>query len=155
MNAEAATAAVESPEAERFSLKPEGSARGSVDGAWWPETHDLATELPAIARSVGRRLTRLERVGYHLVDWDAPAAGKTTCNGDTVRLEGFGAWTPGIVRFMGPGGTLSVTLIGADTDPETARAAMARAASPDNIESSETLAGSHADAGPTPAPTPR
>ncbi|ANY23177.1 DUF5994 family protein [Gordonia terrae] len=155
MNAEAATATVESPENQRFSLKPEGSARGSVDGAWWPETHDLATELPTIARSVGRRLTRLERVGYHLVDWDAPAAGKTTCNGDTVRLEGFGAWTPGIVRFMGPGGTLSVTLIGADTDPETARAVMARAASPDNIESSATLAGSHADAGPAPAPTPR
>ncbi|MFE0747555.1 DUF5994 family protein [Gordonia sp. NPDC058843] len=130
---------VDGSDEQRFSLKPEGSARGSVDGAWWPRTHDLASELSAITQVVGRRLTRLERVGYHLVDWDSAASGKFMFDGQTVRLEGFRTWTPGIVRFMGPGGALTVTVIGVDTDPEVARATMTRATGSTNTESAATL----------------
>ncbi|MEY1675942.1 DUF5994 family protein [Gordonia sp. ABKF26] len=130
---------VDGSDQQRFSLKPEGSARGAVDGAWWPRTHDLASELPAITQAVGRRLIRLERVGYGLVDWDAAASGKVTFDGQTVRLEGFRTWTPGVVRFMGPGGALTVTVIGSDTDPEVARATMTRATGSTNTQSAATL----------------
>ncbi|GAC54102.1 DUF5994 family protein [Gordonia amicalis] len=57
-------------------LKPADSVRGSVDGAWWPRTRDLVTELPDIAQAMDFRLPHLERVGYQIADWDVPAGRK-------------------------------------------------------------------------------
>lgn len=35
-----------SPDLQRLSLKADVPTTGVVDGAWWPESRDLAAELP-------------------------------------------------------------------------------------------------------------
>ena len=39
----------------RLAMKPSGSARGHVDGGWWPATDDLAAEIPVLASALGGR----------------------------------------------------------------------------------------------------
>jgi hypothetical protein len=42
----------------RLSLKPTGSVRGAVDGAWWPRSTDPAVELAALIEELGTQRTR-------------------------------------------------------------------------------------------------
>jgi hypothetical protein len=55
----------------RLKLKPKAPASGYVDGAWWPRSLDLPTELPALVEVLAIRLGHVERVSYHLGAWDA------------------------------------------------------------------------------------
>ncbi|MFD8308871.1 DUF5994 family protein, partial [Streptomyces sp. NPDC059690] len=34
--------------AARLALKRDGASRGILDGAWWPRSRDLLSELPAL-----------------------------------------------------------------------------------------------------------
>ena len=73
----------------RLKLKPKTAiAVGQVDGAWWPRSRDLALELRALLAVLAVRLGRIERVTYHLGDWD-PSARKIVVDGSGVRLGGF------------------------------------------------------------------
>jgi hypothetical protein len=69
-------------------LKPQGPATGHVDGAWWPGSRNLTTELPALAEALAARLGRVVRVAYALSAWD-PAPRRFEVDGYPVRLEGF------------------------------------------------------------------
>jgi Family of unknown function (DUF5994) len=70
----------------RLKLKPKTAiAVGQVDGAWWPRSRDLALELRALLAVLAVRLGRIERVTYHLGDWD-PSARKIV---STVRSSGW------------------------------------------------------------------
>jgi uncharacterized protein DUF5994 len=42
----------------RLSLKPSSSARGAVDGAWWPRSTDPTIELAALIEALGAREPR-------------------------------------------------------------------------------------------------
>jgi hypothetical protein len=77
-------------QALRLRMKPTGSTTGHVDGAWWPRSRDLAAELPALIEALAARLGRIERVSYHLDDWE-PAALRIRVAGHPVRLGGFRA----------------------------------------------------------------
>ena len=72
----------------RLSLKPAGSTSGYVDGAWWPRSTDLASEVPALLAVLTDRMGRLERVSYDLAAW-APAGRRVTTGGVRIRLDGF------------------------------------------------------------------
>ncbi|OLT51770.1 hypothetical protein BJF87_15160 [Gordonia sp. CNJ-863] len=132
------------PRQLRLRLKPADSVRGSVDGAWWPRSRDLATELPDIAQALDTRLPRLERVGYRIADWDAAPDRKIAVDGRSVHLEGFTTWPPGVVRFSCPSGTLTLAVLGPDTDSDAAHETMMRAAERTNTQSAETLIASAA-----------
>ena len=41
----------------RLSLKPDSSARGALDGAWWPQSTDPAVELAALIEEFGASRT--------------------------------------------------------------------------------------------------
>jgi uncharacterized protein DUF5994 len=45
----------------RLSLKPSSSARGAVDGAWWPRSTDPALELTALIEAVGAHRAPVRR----------------------------------------------------------------------------------------------
>ncbi|MGW7538275.1 DUF5994 family protein [Amycolatopsis sp. NPDC054798] len=124
----------------RLRSKPAGRATGHVDGAWWPYTRDLATELPALLGLLALRLDRIERVAYCLADWP-PARRGVTVDGAVVRLEGFRSQHPGTVTVIGAWGRLRVTLlvVPPDTEPADARHILTTAAHRDNRDSVETL----------------
>ena len=53
----------------RFRLKPTADSRGYVDGAWWPRSDDLTTELPPLIAVLSVRRGAISRVTYDLHEW--------------------------------------------------------------------------------------
>jgi Family of unknown function (DUF5994) len=53
----------------RLRLKPRAPTSGYVDGAWWPNSDDLPTELPDLLAVLSVRLGPIDRVIYNLAEW--------------------------------------------------------------------------------------
>ena len=53
----------------RLRLKPKAPHTGYVDGAWWPRSDDLTTELPDLLAVLSVRHGPIDRVLYKLNDW--------------------------------------------------------------------------------------
>lgn len=53
----------------RLRLKPKGVRTGHVDGAWWPHSHDLQTELPDLLAVLAVRLGTIHTVKYDTHGW--------------------------------------------------------------------------------------
>lgn len=101
----------------RLRLKPKAPATGYVDGAWWPRSRDLATELAALAEVLAVRLGSVERVAYALSAWDA-APPKVDVNGIRIRLEGFTSQDQNTIHVTGSGGRISLLVVPSElTDP--------------------------------------
>ncbi|WP_408632992.1 DUF5994 family protein [Mycobacterium ostraviense] len=70
----------------RLRLKPKSPRGGHVDGAWWPRSDDLTTELPDLIAVLSLRLGEIDRVTYNVNEIEAPA--QLTTGGRAVQLDG-------------------------------------------------------------------
>lgn len=43
---------------------------GMFDGAWWPRSREIETQLPSLLRALGARLGRIASVGLNAKAWD-------------------------------------------------------------------------------------
>jgi hypothetical protein len=102
----------------RLKLKPKAPTTGYVDGAWWPRSLDLSTELPALLEVLAIRLGRIQRVSYHLTSWDS-APRRIEVDGQPVRLGGFHSQNPHTVDVIGLAGQRITLLV---LPPGTAQA---------------------------------
>ncbi|WP_405490271.1 DUF5994 family protein [Nocardia sp. NBC_00511] len=116
----------------RVAMKPNAPRTGQVDGAWWPYTEDLLTELPGLITALAPRLGPVLKVGYFLVDWETPTRALVIA-GQPVRLGWHGYATAHTVELFGTGNR-SATLLALppDAEPRSADAAMLAAAEPDS-----------------------
>lgn len=57
------------PPSPRMSLAPSGSAPALLDGAWWPRTRDLGTELPSLTAALDSLWGRITRVTVNPGHW--------------------------------------------------------------------------------------
>jgi len=133
------TATAPGRNALRLKLKPKAPATGYVDGAWWPLSLDLPTELPALIEVLAVRLGRVERVSYNLDAWDA-APRRIHIEGYPIRLDGFRLQNPHTMDVIGLNRTrLTLLVIPPLTDETTARKALAKAARRDNVDNIDEL----------------
>jgi len=102
----------------RLKLKPKAPTTGYVDGAWWPRSLDLPTELPALLAVLAVRLGRIQRVSYNLTAW-APTPRRIPVEGQLVRLGGFHSQNPHTMDVIGLAGARVTLLV---VPPETAQA---------------------------------
>ena len=72
----------------RLRLKRKGATVGYVDGAWWPSSDDLSTELPDLLTVLSVRLGTVARVLYNLDEW-ANVPRRIVIDGSVVRLDGY------------------------------------------------------------------
>jgi hypothetical protein len=93
----------------RLKLKPKAPTTGYVDGAWWPRSYDLSTELPALLAVLAIRLGHIQRVSYNLTTWDTVPR-RIHVDGQQIRLGGFRTQHPNTVDVIGSNGT-RVTLL--------------------------------------------
>lgn len=116
----------------RLRLKPKAPQSGYVDGAWWPRSDDLRTELPDLLAVLSVRLGRIDRVMYNLNEWvKAPA--KLATGGRAVRLDGYRLQPINTVEVLGLNRNKIVLLVvPPHTDPHEAHATMMAAAGPNN-----------------------
>jgi hypothetical protein len=95
----------------RVSLRADAGDGGSAfDGAWFPRSHDLATEVPELIAELDRRGVRVERFTYALDAW-APVPRKIVVNGRTVRTGGFRSMNPLVVCLTWAGGVRRADLL--------------------------------------------
>jgi hypothetical protein len=123
----------------RLRLKPKAPPSGHVDGAWWPRSDDLTTELPDLIAVLSYRLGEIDRVTYNLNEWiEAPA--QLTTGGRAVQLDR---------RQRPPSNTLEVLdanrnklvllVVPWYTAPDYAYAIVMSAAAPNDASSVDTL----------------
>ncbi|WP_102142395.1 DUF5994 family protein [Mycobacterium hubeiense] len=123
----------------RLRLKPKGQLSGYVDGAWWPRTDDLVTELPDLLAVLSVRLGRIDRVLYRFGEW-ASAPRKLVTGGRAVRLDGYKRQPRNTIEVLGVNRDKIVLLIvAAHTKPDQAHDSMMAAAGPGNDDSVDDL----------------
>lgn len=85
----------------RLRLKPKDAPPSILDGAWWPRSRDLATELPSLVEVLAIRLGYITRVTYVTTEWDT-APRRLEIGGHVVRLHGLRAVPGNLVTVTGP-----------------------------------------------------
>jgi hypothetical protein len=135
-----ATMATEPPhQTLRLKLKPRAPATGYVDGAWWPRSRDLSTELPALLAVLAIRLGGVQRVSYNLATWDT-APRRLDVNGRQLRLGGFHAQNAHTVDVIGANGArLTLLVLPPGADPDAAHRTLITASRRDNVDSIDHL----------------
>jgi Family of unknown function (DUF5994) len=123
----------------RFRLKPKTDCRGYVDGAWWPRSDDLTTELPSLIAVLSVRRGAISRVMYNLNEWRTTPTEIVT-GGRAVQLDGYRGHLSNTVEVFGAKGNKIVLLVvPAHTDPEQAHAIVTAAAASGNVSSVDPL----------------
>ena len=116
----------------RLRLKPKAPVTGYVDGAWWPHSNDLVTELPDLLAVLSVRLGVIDCVIYNPNEW-AAAPSRFATGGRRVRLGWFRGLPRNTVEVVGLNGTRVILLVvPPHTDPDHAHATMMAAAAPNN-----------------------
>lgn len=72
----------------RLALKAVSTFRGSLDGAWWPRSRDLAHELSALADVLDPLSGRITRIAVNATYWPAIPS-RVPVNGREVRIGWF------------------------------------------------------------------
>jgi hypothetical protein len=131
-------------------LKPKAPESGFVDGAWWPHTDDLATELPDLLAVLSVRLGPVDRFLYNISEWPKPPR-KLATGGRSVRLDGYRLQPVHTVEVLGLNREKIVLLVVAPhADPEQAHTIMMTAAGPNdasNVASLLTISADEAKTG--------
>lgn len=123
----------------RLRLKPKAPQTGQVDGAWWPWSGTLTTELPGLLSVLSVRVGSIQRVRYNLREW-AAAPAKLVTDGRTVRLDGYQRQPVNTLEVLGADRDRIVLLVVPPrTNPDRAHEAMMTAAAPNNDSNVDTL----------------
>ncbi|MFD9082546.1 DUF5994 family protein [Streptomyces erythrochromogenes] len=113
-------------------LETTSSREGLLDGAWWPRTRDIATELPALISVLTAHLGPITRVGVDASAWnDLPY--RLVVDGRVVHLDSDPVGDDTVLVTRGHNDHFALLVVPPDTTADAARKAMARAVRADNI----------------------
>ncbi|OBF29098.1 hypothetical protein A5724_26490 [Mycobacterium sp. ACS1612] len=121
-------------------LKPAHKSCGFVQGAWWPRSTELSSELPSLLGALSLRVGSIDSVLYHEDDWSsAPPSMKH--QGDQVIVSGHQEW-PNVVSLFGPRfGKLDLLVVPPYTEPTHAYNVVTKAASVNDASTPDQLLG--------------
>ena len=123
----------------RLRLKRKAAMTGYVDGAWWPRSDNLTTELPDLLSELSVRVGAAARVTYNLAEW-AEAPRKVPIGGRIIRLDGYHRQPPNTLGVLDAYGNKIVLLVvPVHTEPDHAYTIMTSAAVTDDASSVDTL----------------
>jgi hypothetical protein len=122
----------------RLRLKPKAPTTGWVDGGWWPRSRDLAAELPGLLAVLAVRLGRIERVDYHLGDWESTPR-RTSGDDGGVRLEGYRSQRANTVDVIAARQRVILLVVAPEASAQTARAVLMAAGHRGNTDDIHTL----------------
>ena len=112
----------------RMRLKPAHRSCGFVQGAWWPRSTELTSELPSLLAALSLRVGSIDSVLYHESDW-SPAPLSIKHQGDQVIISAHQEW-PNVVSVFGPRfGRLDLLVVPPYTEPTHAYNVVTTAAS--------------------------
>lgn len=116
----------------RLRLKAKAPQTGYVDGAWWPRSDALTTELPDLLAVLSVRLGPIDRVLYNVSEWSA-SPGKLVIGDRTIRLDGYRHQPPNSVEILGINRKrITLLVVPPSADPQDAHTTMMAAAARKN-----------------------
>lgn len=113
-------------------LETTRSREGLLDGAWWPCTRDIETELPALIRVLTGHLGPITRVGVDASAWNSLPT-RLVIDDRVVHLDSDPVGDDTVLITRGDNDHFALLVIPPDTAASAAREAMARAVRADNI----------------------
>ncbi|MCX5266399.1 DUF5994 family protein [Streptomyces sp. NBC_00199] len=111
---------------------------GTFDGAWWPRSRDLDSQLSGLLAALTARLGPLARVGLDAGAWDE-RPGHLVVDGHTVRVDWATVGDDTMIVTRGDQDHFLFLVVPPQTAPSLARAAMAMAVRDDNDASAERI----------------
>lgn len=109
----------------RLSLTPSSSARGAVDGAWWPRSKDAAIELGALIEELGAQRTPVRGIALTRVGWDSAPRRIQLTSGRKVVVDWLRTGDVRRIRVSDINyQRIDLLLIPADTTPAVAERAL-------------------------------
>lgn len=110
----------------RLRLRPESDAY--IDGAWWPRSAELATELPGLVTFLEIRMGPIRRVVYDRASW-AAAPRTVTVGRHEVQLDAYPFEAGNTMYVFGSDNSMLVLqVVLSTTDYYSARATLIAAA---------------------------
>ncbi|MET9655734.1 DUF5994 family protein [Streptomyces sp. NPDC006510] len=123
----------------RFSLTPKTTLAGQLDGAWWPYSRDLLTELPSLVEALeGRpegRWGRITRAMVNPTRWPV-VPHKVPVAGHIVHVGWFTEQDPDKMILLShtyTAGRCDLLVIPPETEPAAAARLMTAAAVPGSV----------------------
>ncbi|WP_137988378.1 DUF5994 family protein [Streptomyces vilmorinianum] len=113
-------------------LQTTHSREGVLDGAWWPRSRDVATELPALIQALTAHLGPLTRVGLDTAAWEEVPT-RLVVDDRVVHLDSFPVGDDTVLITRGDNDHFALLVVPPDTTPDAARDAMARAVDAGNV----------------------
>jgi hypothetical protein len=110
----------------RLTLRPEAPISAHLDGARWPQSTQLATELPGLVPKLSHRLGQVNLVGYHLDAWTETPS-EIEVAGQTIELVGVTSDEPNSVVVVAKGHHIALLVIPPDTREQVAQQELAEA----------------------------
>lgn len=114
----------------RLRLHPEPGSGAHLDGAWWPQSRDLALEVADLVDHFPAESGRIQRLLFSPPDWDAAGAAGTRrvrATRGTVKVGSFPRDdTHLVILTLAPGERLHVLVVPSDHEPELADDLLAR-----------------------------
>jgi hypothetical protein len=138
------------PGTEVLRMETTPKRTGTFDGAWWPRSRDIGSQLSGLVIALTARLGTIARVGLDSSDWDE-TPGHLVVAGHTVRIDWSAVGDSTMIVTRGAQDRFLFLVIPPLTAPSPAHAAMAMAIRDNNAVSAEHVL---AAAGVTPADRP-
>ncbi|MFF7986046.1 DUF5994 family protein [Streptomyces sp. NPDC007901] len=113
-------------------LETTRSREGLLDGAWWPRTRDIETELPALISVLTGHLGPITRVGVDAAAWNGLPT-RLVIDDQVVHLDSDPVGDSTVLITRGHNDHFALLVVPPDTTADAAREAMARAVRADNI----------------------
>ncbi|MDX2292997.1 MULTISPECIES: DUF5994 family protein [Streptomyces] len=123
----------------RLALTPNTSMAGLLDGAWWPYSRDLATELLPLTEALRDRFGRVTRITANPAPWPV-APRKVPVGGYAVHVSWFTDQAPDtMILFSYSLGRCDLLVVPPETEPASAARLMTAASAPGNVHTTGTL----------------
>jgi hypothetical protein len=115
-------------------LETTGSRQGILDGAWWPRSRDIGSELPGLITALARHLGPITRVGLDADAWDGLPT-RLIIDDRVVHIVSYPVGDDTILVTRGDHDHFTLLVIPPHATPEAAHTAMAQAVEADNVTS--------------------
>jgi hypothetical protein len=118
----------------RLRLADPPSRATVLDGAWWPRSSDLATELPALVEALSALRGAITHVLLNPAEWDLPRPSRAAGGRSAARLGWYTSQPAGLITIINNFGKdrFDLLVIPPDASPASADTASTAAADADD-----------------------
>ncbi|MFW0791904.1 DUF5994 family protein [Gordonia sp. CPCC 205333] len=119
----------------RVALKAHATTNDHIDGAWWPHSSQLESEIRDLIETVSERINPVVRVVFHENDW-VHSLSRIQVDNHLIRLDGYRYWPSGVVKLRGTNDKQALTIMVIPPNTSTPAAATILAAASNRRDNS-------------------